>query len=251
MTNFQKIKKLKMKIATASAKSKEGHIGSAFSILDILWVLHFNIMGNEDIFILSKGHASLALYAILLESKKITEEEFFSFCEYDSILGGHPDRKKSIFIEASTGSLGHGLPISVGRALARKSKNKLGKIFCLVGDGECNEGTIWESGLLAANHSLNNLICIVDYNNSGDRALSLGDIGKKFESFGWNVINNVDGHNHEELINSFKIFENEKPTIIIAKTIKGKGVSFIENNPAWHHKSPTEEDLNLFYKELQ
>ena len=240
-----------MHIAKVAHLSREGHIGSAYSILDILWVLYKKIIKEkQDIFILSKGHASLALYAMLMEMGKITETEFYSFCEYESKLGGHPDYSKINGVEASTGSLGHGLPLAVGRALARKAKNQNGKIYCLIGDGECNEGSIWESILLASHHKLDNLYCIVDHNHSGDRALDLGELDEKFRTFGWNSEICLNGHNHEEIYNSLLSLKKGVPKIIIANTIKGKGILCMENNPSWHHKSPTKEDLESFIMEL-
>jgi transketolase len=144
--------------------------------------------------------------------------------------------------------LGHGFPIALGMALAKKIKKEDGNIYCLIGDGESNEGTIWETALLAAHHKLDNLICIMDHNKSGDRALTIDPVGKKFESFNWDV-EEIDGHNQEEIINCL-LKKRNKPTFILANTIKGKGISFMENNPEWHHKAPTEEDLIKIYKEI-
>ena len=167
------MKKLIKNIIKTSYLNKEGHIASALSILDFLYFLYFNKKTDNDEFVLSKGHASLALYAILLEKQIITEDEFYNFSQENSILGGHPSSKKIKEIKLSTGSLGHGLPFCVGLALAKKMKNESGNIYCLIGDGEANEGTIWESALIASTHKLDNLICIMDFNKSGERAIKL------------------------------------------------------------------------------
>jgi len=250
------ISRLRYEIAKAASMAKEGHVASAYSILDILWVLYKDVLNLpsssnrvEDKFILSKGHASLALYAIFLEMNYIDLEEFQTFGQYSSRLGGHPDSKKMREIVASTGSLGHGLPIAVGHAMASKINQNSNRIFCLVGDGECNEGTIWEAALLAAHHQLDNLCCIVDFNHSTDRALELGDLTAKFAAFGWDAIS-VNGHSHAELTNSISRKTLKKPLAIIAETIKGYGVKMMEGDPSWHHRSPSEEDLSNIFKEL-
>ena len=252
------MKEIREKILRASYNSKEGHIPSSLSILDILWVLYDKILKfdisnpnslSRDYFILSKGHASLGLYAILEEKGLLKEGSINEFCFLGSNLGGHPDRNKIPYVEASTGSLGHGFPIAVGLALGHKILNNSNKTYIIVGDGECNEGTIWESALLCSHHNLSNLYCIVDYNHSTDRALSIGNVSDKFKSFGWNVIN-INGHNQNEIYNAL-IKTSDKPTAIIAETIKGYGIKSIENNWAWHHKSAQNEDeLNLLIKEI-
>lgn len=251
------LKKLKQIIVKASAKSGEGHIPSAFSVLDILWVLYDKVLSfnpknqfdsKRDIFILSKGHASLGLYAVLAEKKFFSLSELENFGKFNSILGGHPDRNKVPGAEASTGSLGHGFPIGIGIALGLKIKKIDNKVFVLIGDGECNEGTVWESALLASHHNLFNLYCVVDYNHSTDRALDMGDIAKKFKAFGWDTCV-INGHNHEEIYNAL-IKTSDKPKAIIANTIKGYGSKTMENNPAWHHKFPSSEELNVLLEEL-
>jgi len=253
--NIQELKKI---IVQSSYNAGEGHVASAFSILDILWILYDKVLninpskpGNpdRDRFILSKGHASLGLYAILANKGFFPFSEFDNFGKYNSILGGHPDRNKIPGVEASTGSLGHGFPIAVGIALGLKIKKSKSKVYCLIGDGESNEGTIWESALLAAHHKLDNLCLIVDHNHSTDRALVVCDLIEKFKSFGWNG-RGVDGHNYDELFYALKNSDNCKPTIIVAETIKGKGVKMMENNPAWHHKFPNNEEINIIMEEL-
>lgn len=231
------------RILEISFNSKEGHIGSSLSILDILFVFYKNFNSDDEILILSKGHASIGLYAIM-EKFEILEEKLDTFCKFDSNLGGHPSNKIKGVVNSS-GSLGHGLPIAIGLALSEKIKDSNKKIFVIIGDGESNEGTIWESALLAAHHRLDNLYCVIDYNRSNDRALKLDSLVSKFESFGW-FCTEIDGHNHDEINKSFSLKLDGKPSLILANTIKGKGLPEIENNPAWHHKSPSEEELNRF-----
>ncbi len=253
------INSFKRKILEVSTISGEGHISTAFSILDILWVLYDQILNvtpdkitdpERDRFVLSKGHSSIGLYVILAEKGFITKETLDTFAKFDSSLGGHPDRTKIPGVETSTGSLGHGLPMAVGLALGMKIRKQRSRVFTIIGDGECNEGTVWESALLSAHHKLNNLYCIVDYNHSNDRSLVLGDIRKKFESFNWHTIE-IDGHNHEEIFKALSYKSTDKPIVIIANTVKGKGVKSMEHNPEWHHKSPNPEELEALIKELE
>ncbi len=252
------MKNLKKIIVKSAATAGEGHIASAFSILDILWVLYDKVLTinpkdprneNRDRFFLSKGHASLGLYVVLAKKGFIQQKELERFGTYDSILGGHPDRNKVPGVEASTGSLGHGFPMAVGAALGLKIKNETSRVFVLIGDGEANEGTVWESAMLAAHHKLDNLCCIVDFNHSTDRALLLNDIRAKFESFGWESIT-INGHDQKEILNALSMPHPQKPLAIIAETIKGNGSKIMENNQAWHHRAPTKEELVTIIKEL-
>ena len=273
MTN-QLIKKIKRQIVLTAHSAQEGHIPSAYSILDLICgMLHIGgdlsvadiMIGlwkykltydpkrpkweGRDRFILSKGHASLALYAVLAEKGYFPIEKLDSFCRYNSDIGGHPDCNKIPGVEASTGSLGHGFPMAVGIALGSKIRKFNNRIFCLIGDGECNEGTVWESAMLASHHQLSNLCCIVDYNHSTDRALNLGDIGAKFRSFGWEVLM-ISGHDHKEINHALSNISPLKPLAIIAQTTKGKGVKCMENEPAWHHRSVNDEELSSIIEEL-
>jgi len=244
---------LRKKILKASHESQAGHIPSAFSILEILYCLYTKHLTNDEFFVLSKGHGCLALYVTFLEMGFITEEEFYSFCSYDSILGGHPHKNKHEKIHASTGSLGHGLPICVGAALANKISNNKEMVYCLLGDGECNEGTIWESAMMADNLKLNNLVCLVDENKSQTRSLPTSRIEDKFKAFGWRVITVSDGHNVSEINDALEQSKKEKdsPTCIVCKTTKGKGIRDMENNMfAWHHGPPNEEQYLKFCEEL-
>lgn len=258
MNEVSKINFLKKQIVQAAFDSKEGHIPSAFSILDILYVLYNRVLNIDtvnpraewrDRFILSKGHASLGLYAILADKGFFEVNELPKFGSYNALLGGHPDCNKIPGVEASTGSLGHGFPMAIGVALGLRIKKNSARVYALIGDGECNEGTIWEAALLAVHHQLDNVTCIVDYNHSNDRALRLGDLATKFESFGWSALV-VDGHDHQRLYEALTATRGDRPMAIIANTIKGRGVKFMEANPAWHHKSPSESELKEIIQEL-
>jgi len=257
MTN-QPINKIKRQIVLTAHSVGEGHIPSALSILDLLWVLYdrvlrFNPHKPDDLmmdrFVLSKGHASLALYSVLSEKGFFPSDNIETFCKYESKLGGHPDCNKIPGVVASTGSLGHGFPMAVGLALGSKIRHIDNRIFCLIGDGESNEGTIWESALLASHHELSNLCCIVDYNHSTDRALTVGNLAEKFMSFGWQATI-IQGHDHNEINFALNNQSKVKPTIIIAETIKGFGIKRMENEPAWHHRSPNADELKEILEEL-
>lgn len=232
------------KIITTSYLCKEGHIASSLSVLDILFVLYKDILKLEsedrDRLILSKGHASLGLYAVL-DHFNLLEENLSNFGKFNSKLGGHPSDKTK-FVEASTGSLGHGLAIGVGLAMGYKILNYINNIYVIIGDGESNEGTIWESALLASHHKLNNLYCIMDFNRSNDRAIKIDNVMRKFDSFNWDCIE-INGHNYDEIKMSLQSI-SQKPTFILANTIKGKGVKMMENNPEWHHRFPNEDEYN-------
>jgi transketolase len=245
-------KNLRKKILETSYKNQAGHIPSAYSILEIIFLLYKKFLSDDDVFVLSKGHGCLALYAVFLHMGFITEKEFLSFTQYDSKLGGHPHRNKHEKIYASTGSLGHGLPICVGSALAKKINKSSGKVFCLVGDGECNEGTTWEAAMIAENLCLNNLVCIVDNNKSQVRSLPTKKLVSKFLAFGWHVVEVSDGHNIEELSEVFQNIQNiNKPISIICNTTKGKGIKEMEENMfQWHHGPPNKEQYKRFSEEL-
>ena len=259
MKNVDSImKEMKKQILQVSYENQEGHIPSAFSILDLLYVLYHEVMDidpkqpdkeKRDRLIISKGHASLGIYA-MAEAGYIDKSEIQTFGKFNSRLGGHPDRNKVPGIEASTGSLGHGLPIAVGMAMGLKFKETNERVFTIIGDGEANEGSIWEAVMLAAQHQLSNLICILDYNHSGDRAVDLGDMKAKFIDFGWEAYT-VNGHDHEALKKVLSIRPKNKPLAIIAETIKGYGCKTLENNPAWHHRSPNKEELEQLVKEVE
>jgi transketolase len=240
-----------------------GHIGPALSLIEILRVLYDSILqfrpeqpnwANRDRFILSKGHGCLALYAILADKGFFDLSELNSFCLPDSILGGHPERGKVPGVEASTGALGHGLPIGVGMALSAKIRKQNHRVIVVTGDGEINEGSIWEAAMSASKHRLNNLSVLVDYNKLQsygpvEEVLNLEPLVDKWNSFGFEV-QEVDGHDTEALQHLLaKLpFKAERPNTIICHTTKGKGFPFAENNPKWHHKSGLKDtDFEAMY----
>lgn len=236
-------------ILQAAYEAGEAHIPSAFSIVEILIALYEHVMKADDIFVLSKGHGCLALYAILLHKGLIDRETFLSFSKYGSILGGHPDRNKVSGVVVSSGSLGHGFPIAVGLALAKQIKRESGRVFCLMGDGECNEGSVWEAAILAAHLQLSNLVCIVDYNKSQVRSVPFDNLSSKFRKFGFDC-ELVDGHDLDDL-NDYTYLGNKWPLCFVADTTKGKGIKQIEENMfVWHHKGISKEELDEFCKEL-
>lgn len=247
-------------------RSNSSHIGSILSIADIIAVLYSDIMIYDsnnpkldirDRLILSKGHAGAAIYAALAETGYFSIDVLKTHCSNGSILSGHVSHKDVLGVELSTGSLGHGLSVGAGMALAAQKDNKKHRVYVILGDGECNEGSIWEAALFSSQYDLTNLIVIVDYNKMQglgycNDVISLNSLYDKWKSFGWNVME-IDGHNHEQLKVSLNInpLESFKPTVIIANTIKGKGVSFMEDNIMWHYKSPQGEDYESSLKELE
>lgn len=236
-------------------EANASHIGGAFSMADLLAVLYSDVLNinpknptdvNRDRLFLSKGHACTSLYAALGLKGFFDLKELDNYSKNDSLLLSHASHKVR-GVELSTGSLGHALPVSCGVALSAKRNAKSFKVFTILSDGELDEGSNWEAILFAQQHKLNNLIAIVDYNKiqsfgSVEDVINLHPLDKKFESFGWNVCE-IDGHNHEEIFNGFEKAKQspEKPTVIIANTIKGKGVDFMENELLWHYKSPSKE----------
>jgi len=243
-------------------RSGRGHISPAFSILEILRVLYDDVLKydpnnptwqDRDRFILSKGHGCLGLYVQLAAKGFFSEKELWRISQDGSMLGGHPEYGRTPGIEASTGSLGHGLSIGVGIALAAQMDRNAFRSFVLIGDGECNEGTIWEAALSASKHKLSNLVVILDYNKfqcygPTSEVQDLEPLADKWKSFGFEL-QEVDGHNIDELRSAFQRlpFDTNKPNLILCHTVKGKGVSEIENNPVWHHKSrlSSEEVIRL------
>jgi len=242
-------KELRKLIVGAAYNAKHGHIPSALSIVEIISAFD-RVKEEKDEFILSKGHGCLAYYAYLVKKGFITIEELNAFGNSGSKLGGHPDRNKIKGVYASTGSLGQGFPTAVGAALARKINKQPGRFFCLLGDGECNEGSIWEALMIAVNLQLDNLVCIVDSNQSQIRSLPLQVLDNKFSSFGGFVLS-VDGHSVDAIVEAMQKVSKDQPLIIIAHTKKGKGLSELENNMfAWHHRAPNKLEYEQFIKEL-
>ena len=254
-----KIRKAVVKMAHASYAS---HTGSALSAIDILAVLYFRIMNIDplnpkdqarDRFILSKGHASAALYATLAAKGFFPEEYLDKYYCDNGMLPGHIDMTAVPGLEASAGSLGHGLSIGMGIALAARKDKLKSNVYVLAGDGELNEGSMWEAIMLAPQLKLNNIRLIIDHNKlqgygrSSD-IIDLEPLAAKFDTFGWEVLE-VDGHSYSSLEKAFK-FESAKPLVIIADTIKGKGVSYMEDNFLWHYKSPNDDELTQAMEEL-
>lgn len=258
-------KNIRIDIIEQVYNAGSGHPGGALSIVDILTVLYFNQMNLSpedansnlrDRVVLSKGHAVAALYAALAEKGYFSKEDLKTFRKLGSKLQGHPDMEKISGIDMSTGSLGQGLSIANGMAIASKMDNLGCRIYCILGDGEIQEGQIWEAAMTANKYKLDNLCVILDYNNlqidgTIQEVKALDCIRSKWEAFGFNVIE-VDGNNIEKLIDAFDGAKQAKgkPTIIIAKTIKGKGVSFMENKAEWHGKAPSEEEYKKALEEL-
>ncbi len=248
--------------------SKGSHIGSVLSVADIIAVLYGSILQvdpknplweKRDRFILSKGHAGAAIYAALALKGFFDVEELKTHYQNGSRLSGHVSHKGVPGVEFSTGSLGHGLPVAIGMAMAAKKNQEEHFTYVVLGDGECNEGSVWEGALIANHFQLDHLICIVDYNKMQsldftEATISLAPLHSKWASFGWQVIE-VDGHDHQALHEAFFKAKNhagtKKPTVILAHTIKGKGVSFMENNILWHYRSPQGEEYDAALKELE
>lgn len=252
--NYKKLSKdIRKQLLQISNLAKSSHLGSSLSIVDILVVLYKSIL-KKNIFILSKGHACLAVYCILQKFKYISLKVLESYGKNNTILLSHISHKVP-GVEFSTGSLGHGLPYAVGRALAEKLNKKNKKIFVLLSDGELNEGTTWESLLFASFHKLDNLVIIIDYNriqslDYSRNILKLEPVSNKFRSFGCKV-KSIDGHNFNQIYNSLSFKSKSKPYVIIANTVKGKGISFMQNSILWHYRSPSNEELEKALMELK
>ena len=254
-------KDLRITIVKMISKAGEGHIPSSFSIIDIINFVYTKVIKfkkndpnweKRDYFILSKGHGCAALYVTLNKFGIIKDKELINYSSKKGILGGHPDSTRVPGVEASTGSLGHGFPTAIGLALGLKIQNKKNKIIALVGDGECHEGTIWESANIANNLNLGNVCVIVDWNGSAAQLMPKDDLVNKWKSFGWKTFV-VNGHSNEDLKKAFKKVKfnlNGVPSVILAKTIKGKGVSFVEGHGKWHHKIPNAEERKKIFEEL-
>ena len=242
-----------------------GHPGGSLSISDILSVLYFDEMNvnpqnpsdpERDRFVLSKGHCAPALYGALCEKGFFPTEDIKTLRKVDSYLQGHPDMKGVPGVDMSTGSLGQGICAANGMALNAKLDNKDYRVYTILGDGELEEGQVWEAAMFAAHYNLDNLVAFVDFNGlqiDGDitKVMNPTPIDKKFEAFGWNVIV-IDAHNFDEIKSSLKVARNTKgkPTCIVAKSIKGKGVSYMENNAAWHGNAPKEDEYRIASNEL-
>lgn len=253
-------------VLDAFTSAQRGHLGSYLSIIEIIRVLYDHLLRvrpkqpdweDRDRFILSKGHGAVGLYAVLADKGFFSKKHLRSFVSFESILGQHPDSRKVPGVEASTGSLGHGLSIGVGMALAARMDHKKYRVVVVVSDAECQEGSIWEAALAINKHKLTNLLVIVDYNHaqsygSTQEVLDLEPFGRKWKSFGF-VVQEVDGHDVRELNLSLTkaITQPTKPQVVICHTVKGKGIPFVENNMDWHHKTKlTDEEIGALYEGL-
>lgn len=259
-------KKLRINIINMLGAAKSGHPGGSLSLAEIVSVLYFDIMNydfnnpdnpDRDYLILSKGHAAPVQYAALCEGGIIKKEELKTLRQLGSRLQGHPDKKKLDGIEASTGSLGQGFSVAGGIALSLKLQKKTNKVFAILGDGELNEGIIWETAMSAAHYKLDNLIAIIDHNGlqidgKNEDVMSLGNIFDKFESFGFKVFS-VNGHDIASLQKVFTEANEvtDQPVAVIAETVKGKGITFMENQAGWHGKAMSDDDYKNALMELE
>ena len=258
-------KEVRRGIIEAVYNAQSGHPGGSLSVADILTVLYFNELHideknpkweDRDRMVLSKGHCSPALYSCLANRGFFPVEDLKTFRKLDSYLQGHPDMKKIPGVDMTTGSLGQGLSTAVGMAIAGKMDKKDYRVYCILGDGEIEEGQIWEAAMSAKKYALDNLCIVVDNNNlqidgTVEEVMSPYPIDEKFKSFGFEIIK-IDGHHMQEILDAFDVAKHikGKPVCIIAKTIKGKGVSFMENQVGWHGKAPNEEQYKMAMHEL-
>lgn len=258
-------KEIRKNILKMAFEAQEGHIGSALSCVDILTILYFKILNvdpknplneNRDRFVFSKGHAAAALYAVLAKKGFFKKKLLDKYCQDGSSIAGHSTRGSLPGIETTTGSLGHGFPVASGIATALKRDNNKAKVFVMISDGECDEGSTWESALFVSHYKLDNLAVIVDYNKwqsygKVKDVLSLEPLAKKWESFGFSV-KEIDGHDFGLLEKVFSNlpFEKGKPSLVICHTIKGKGVSFLENTLESHYHHLTKEEYDKALKEI-
>ena len=266
MNTVELAKRIRVHALKMVSNGGSSHIGSALSIADILAVLYGETLSvnpdnpkahERDRFILSKGHAGAAVYVALAEAGFFDKKKLITHYQDGSDLCGHVSHKGIPGVELSTGSLGHGLSVGVGMALGAKMDDKVHRVFVLLSDGECDEGSNWEAILFASHHRLDNLVAIIDYNKiqslaSVEETLSLEPFADKWRSFGW-AVREVDGHDHPQLQKSLSDLPVEigRPTVIIAHTTKGKGVSFMENTVLWHYRCPKGEEFDAALKELE
>ena len=262
----QKIKELRKQIFITGYKGGLAHVASCYSCLELLYVLYLKGIlrydakdpgwKDRDRFVLSKGHAGLALYSVMAEADFLSKEELKTYLQPGTHIGGEPCMRDLKGVEASTGSLGHGLSMAVGMAMAQKADKNGAKTYVILGDGECEEGTVWEAAMSAPVFKLDNLVVILDYNRIQKmdfvgKIMSLDNWKEKWEAFGWSV-DEVDGHDIEAIEQSLRTQnEPDKPRLLIAHTVKGKGVSIMENNPNWHFKLPGRKELKYFKEELE
>lgn len=259
----QKALSIRKDVMNLVYQAKTGHTGSDLSCADLLVALYYDVMAvdpanpnraDRDQYIQSKGHAAEVLWAVLADRGFIDKTELASFSQFGSPLIGHPNNKVA-GVEMNTGSLGHGLPVSVGIALAGKMDGKAFHTYTLMGDGELAEGSVWEGAMAAAHYHLDNLTAIIDRNSlqitgASEEVMGIEPLNEKWQAFGWEV-HEIDGNNMEEIVSTLKTPNQPgKPKLVIAHTIKGKGVSFAENQAGWHHKVPTDQELASALEQL-
>ena len=270
MSNIKSLEKkateLRKDIVTMICKSKSGHPGGSLSVIDILTALYYDVMNidvanpkkeDRDRFVLSKGHAAPALYAVLADKGYFDKGLLETLRQYGSILQGHHDMKKISGVEISTGSLGQGLSVANGMALASRLQNIPYRVYVAMGDGELQEGQVWEAAMTSAQYKLDNLTAFVDYNNlqidgNVSDIMDVASVEDKFKAFGWNVLT-IDGHNFQEILDAVEKAKEckGKPTMIVANTVKGKGVDFMENVCGFHGVAPTEEETKRAIEQLE
>jgi transketolase len=262
-----KAARMRLDIVEMIAEAGSGHPGGSLSAADIVAALYFGVLRHDptrpdwserDRFVLSKGHAAPVLYAALAEAGYFDRQHLSTLRKLGSILQGHPDSKKVPGVEVSTGSLGQGLSIASGIALGLKLDGSQSRVFCLLGDGELQEGQVWEAAMFAAHHRVDRLVAIVDHNGlqidgACSEVMCLGDVEAKFSAFGWKTIA-TDGHDTESLMRAFAAADaalgDGSPVVIVCRTTKGKGVSFMENNAGWHGKAPNADETERAVAEL-
>lgn len=252
-------------IITMLHKSGSGHPGGSLSAVEIVTALYFDEMNvdpenpkkeNRDRFVLSKGHAAPVVYSALVEKGFFDESELLKLRQVDSMLQGHPDMKGTPGVEMSTGSLGQGFSAACGMAMASKMEGSPWRVYSLLGDGEVQEGLVWEAAMSAAHYKLDNLVAFLDNNGlqidgKNEEVIGVDPLGDKFRAFGWNVVE-IDGHDFDQIFTALDTARATagKPTMILSKTVKGKGVSFMENQAGWHGKAPNDEEKEIALRDL-
>lgn len=257
------LREIKKTILQMVHKADVSHVGAALSIVDIIYTLYSKVANiskenvndrNRDVIVLSKGHSSAALYSTLYHLGYLDKSQIDNYSIDGGSLPCHIDKEKSPFFEVSTGSLGHGASVATGMALAKKMDKLDGQVYVICGDGECNEGSVWEAIMFASTHKINNLTLIVDYNKlqafgKTNDVIDQSNLAERFKVFGFDT-KEIDGHNFDEITSALK-YRSDKPIAIIAHTVKGKGISFMENRLEWHYKSPNDEQMELATAELE
>ncbi|MCR5346930.1 MAG: transketolase [Fretibacterium sp.] len=265
MTELESIaKEIRKEIYKIAHHAGGGHMGGAFSVADILATLYFGGVlrydpqkpdwEDRDKFILSKGHSCYALYAVLARAGFFSEKELRYAGKPGSSLGGHPKLREIPGVEASTGALGHGLSFAIGIACADKIDGRDSHVYVVLGDGECQEGSVWEGALSAPTLGLDNLTAVVDHNklqamDALENIVHMKPFAEKWRAFGWNVME-IDGHDHAQIREALLARADGRPAVVIANTVKGKGVSFMENKPIWHFRMPNDKELPMLMEEL-